>query len=80
MLGHINWFREIVMEKDIVNIKLSNRPITRKDKSEDNADDRGFNNGTKGINIVNTRGLMVPFGNKTGLYSDQVNHQICVWF
>ena len=61
------------MEKGIVNIKLSNRSITKQDKSVDNADGGGFNNGTKGINIVNTRGLMVPFG-------DQVNHHICVWF
>ena len=64
-LGHIDWFREIAMEKGVVSIKLSNRLITRQDKSEDNVDGGGFNNETRGINIVNTRGLMVPFGNKT---------------
>ena len=51
------------MEKGIVN-----RPITSQDKNEDNADGGGFNNGTKGINIVNTRGLMVPFCSRRVLW------------
>ena len=48
-LGHIDIFSESALKKGIVDVKLSNSPMTPKSKAEYRANYRGFNHGAKGF-------------------------------
>lgn len=63
-LLHINMFNEMVIEKGIVDIKLSNRPFVGHYKRKHNMDIGGLDNRTKGVSVVKAKYMRVAFDNE----------------
>jgi hypothetical protein len=66
-LGNVYRILELVMQKCIVNVELSNRPPERKSNCKHKVNHCRSNNGAESFKEINTLFLMKPFCYKTGL-------------
>lgn len=65
MLFHINALSESIVEKCILNVKLSKMPFIGHNKRKHNMDNGTLDSMTKSVSVVEIRYLCIAFGNKT---------------
>ena len=55
----------MLVEKDVINIKLTKAPLSMECNAENNMDGDGVDHGTESLVKINTRLLMKVFSNKS---------------
>ena len=63
----MNTFNKSFIEKNILDIKLSNKSYFCDCNRKHNTDSGSFDNWTESVSVVQTRNLSITFGNKTSL-------------
>ena len=63
----MNMFNKSLIEKSILDIKLSKKPFICDRNRKHNTDNGNFDNPIESVGVVKTRNLSITFGNKTNL-------------